>query len=178
MMHISPNKKAGFTIIETLVAITILMIAIAGPLTVAHKGLTAAVFSRNQMIASYLAQDAMEYVKNKRDSNLNAGLNWVDGLGSNCINPDYCKIDTITNEITPASGISLLYIGTALDSYGNTIHGYTHNSSSNSPTPFSRKIQLVPNSADEYKVKVVVSWKDGAIPNDVTLVSTIFNTFR
>ena len=45
-------RSSGFTLIETLVAIAILMIAIAGPLTVAEKGLTATYYSRNQLIGS------------------------------------------------------------------------------------------------------------------------------
>jgi Tfp pilus assembly protein PilV len=65
MPNINKNKnQKGFTIVETLVAVTILMISIAGPLTVANKGLLAAINAKDQMIASYLAQDAMEYVKN------------------------------------------------------------------------------------------------------------------
>ena len=63
------TKNAGFTLVETLVAIAILMIAIAGPLTVAEKGLSAAIYARDQMMASYLAQDGMEYVKNVVDTN-------------------------------------------------------------------------------------------------------------
>ena len=45
------SSKKGFTLIETLVAIAILMVAIAGPLDIAEKGLIAAVNSRNQTIA-------------------------------------------------------------------------------------------------------------------------------
>lgn len=63
------RRQAGFTLVETLVAITILMIAIAGPLTVAEKGLSAAIYARDQLIGSYLAQDGMEYIKNTVDSN-------------------------------------------------------------------------------------------------------------
>jgi Tfp pilus assembly protein PilV len=57
----SLKNNSGFTIVETLVAITILMIAIAGPLTIAQKGLTASTYARDQMIASFLAQDGLEY---------------------------------------------------------------------------------------------------------------------
>src|ERR1035437_9310157 len=61
--------SSGFTLVETLVAIAILMIAIAGPLTVAEKGLSASIYARDQLMASYLAQDAMESIKNVVDSN-------------------------------------------------------------------------------------------------------------
>jgi prepilin-type N-terminal cleavage/methylation domain-containing protein len=63
------TKNAGFTLVETLVAIAILMIAIAGPLTVAEKGLSAAIYARDKLIGSYLAQDGMEAIKNIVDTN-------------------------------------------------------------------------------------------------------------
>ena len=61
------NNKKAFTLVEALVAISILMIAIASPMTLAQKGLSTATLSKDQMIASFLAQDAIESVKNIRD---------------------------------------------------------------------------------------------------------------
>lgn len=61
-------KNKGFTIIETLVAITILMIAVAGPLTIAQKSLMASIYARDQIVASYLAQEVMEEYKNSKKS--------------------------------------------------------------------------------------------------------------
>ena len=63
-MKVNHSKKAGFTIIETLVAIAILMIAISGPLVVATKSLTAATRAKNQSVASFLAQEGMELIRN------------------------------------------------------------------------------------------------------------------
>lgn len=74
------NYKKGFTIVETLVAITVLMIAIAGPLVVASRGLVGASLSKNQMVASYLAQESMEAIKNIRDNNIYNGANWLTNL--------------------------------------------------------------------------------------------------
>jgi Tfp pilus assembly protein PilV len=59
--------KKGFTLLEALVAISILMVAVAAPITIAQKGISSAVYTKEQMIASYLAQDAIEYIKNIRD---------------------------------------------------------------------------------------------------------------
>jgi hypothetical protein len=53
-------KKSGFTIVETLVAVAILMIAIAGPLTIVNKSLRAAMEAQDQVTAAYLAQDVIE----------------------------------------------------------------------------------------------------------------------
>jgi prepilin-type N-terminal cleavage/methylation domain-containing protein len=59
----------GFTLVETLIAIFVLSIALAGPLTIAQKGLQTALISKDQVTAFYLAQDAIEYVRYARDTN-------------------------------------------------------------------------------------------------------------
>jgi prepilin-type N-terminal cleavage/methylation domain-containing protein len=113
------TKGSGFTLVETLVAIAILMIAIAGPLTVAEKGLSAAIYARDQLMASYLAQDGLEYAKNIVDTNrLNIGSNpsldtgdyWIrDGsydLSTYCTSSLPCTIDTISGAVSHCTGSS------------------------------------------------------------------------
>lgn len=62
----------GFTILETLVAISILILALTGPLTIVAQALRSSYYARDQVTAYYLAQEAVEFLRNKRD---NAGLN-------------------------------------------------------------------------------------------------------
>ena len=56
------KANSAFTLVEALVAISILMIAIASPMTLAQKGLSTATQSKDQMIAAFLAQgmDALD----------------------------------------------------------------------------------------------------------------------
>lgn len=80
------NKKifSGFTLIEALVAISLLMIAISSPIMLAQKGLSSSILSRDQMIASFLVQDGIESVKNLRDEiALNQELYQVSWTGLN-----------------------------------------------------------------------------------------------
>lgn len=74
------NARSGFTLVETLVAIAILMIAVAGPLTVANQALTAALGARDTMIASYLAEEGMESIKNIKDNNVASGSEYTAKL--------------------------------------------------------------------------------------------------
>ena len=111
------SDDRGFTIMETLVAIFILLLAITGPMVFSQSALRAAFQSRDQITAFYLAQDAIEFVKNKRDDNVllgktgfnnGAGDYWLDGLDE-CITSgvdDFgCTIDTTVSlgEITECS---------------------------------------------------------------------------
>ena len=61
------SGRDGFTMVETLVAISILTIAVIGPLGIISQALHTSYYTRNQMTAYYLAQEAIEYVKNERD---------------------------------------------------------------------------------------------------------------
>lgn len=73
---------------ETLVAILILVLAITGPLSFSQTGLRTSFVARDQMIAFYLAQDAIEAIKNKRDQNMiddvTGTVDWLSGLHGQC----------------------------------------------------------------------------------------------
>lgn len=101
-----PPFSAGFTLVETLVAILILVTAIAGPLTIASRSLIAATVAKDQVTAYYLAQDAIEYVRFVRDTNKLEDEPWFNGL-SLCTSGDgtsACYIDTAAGTITSCTG--------------------------------------------------------------------------
>jgi type II secretory pathway pseudopilin PulG len=54
------ENEGGFTLVEALISITILMISVAAPLNLASQGLVAADIAQRQIVAYYLAQDAQE----------------------------------------------------------------------------------------------------------------------
>jgi prepilin-type N-terminal cleavage/methylation domain-containing protein len=62
--------QAGFTLIETLVAISLLMLALVAPMSLAAQSLAAAYYSRSQITGFYLAQEGIEVVRSVRDANI------------------------------------------------------------------------------------------------------------
>ncbi len=50
-----------------MIAVTILMLAVAGPIYAASRAIVAAQIARDQLTASYLAQEGIEYVRAMRD---------------------------------------------------------------------------------------------------------------
>ncbi len=83
--HKETSHKKGFTIIETLVAISILAIALTGPLSIISQALRNSFYARDQVTAFYLAQEAIEYLRNQRDNNAlkdppEAADDWLAGV--------------------------------------------------------------------------------------------------
>mgnify|MGYP007122130463 CR=1 FL=1 len=162
--------------IETLIAVAILMISIAGPLTIAQKGLTAAVYARDQVTASFLAQDAMEYMKNMRDYNVKAGVGGVNPLGwltgfIFCSPSNPCAVDTYDGGFSQPgteSGFLLYHDGEGYRKQGTL------------KSQFTRKFYIEPVGFGESEVKAVVtvSWKNGTVENVVTLENQFFNVKR
>lgn len=70
---------------ETLVAIFILVISITGPMSFAQSGLRASFVARDQVVAFYLAQDAIETIKNARDNNSLNGSDWLATMSASCV---------------------------------------------------------------------------------------------
>lgn len=194
------SGRSGFTIIETLVAITVLMIAVAGPLVVATRGLNSALASKNQMIASYLAQDTLETIKNVRDGNIFSNPGNIEGtwlsVGSYTLDSCYEDASGHSCDLNPvdadnAGNLDMVNCQTqigSLNSYGckiyyNSTTGYTH--SSNSPGVFSgfyRRFYLdnlgTNNGKSERRVHVIVDWFEGTVPYQVHVTGQLIATSR
>lgn len=176
-MNIKHKKTGGFTIVETLVAITVLMIAIAGPLVIASKGLTAALYAKDQMIASLLAQESMEVIKNIRSNVIvdPSSTQWHLPL-SQCTNSASTRCDAsamkdyphLFTDACPVTGCPLYFLG-----------GYAPDLSNPAQqTIFTRYFYLTKVSDDEYTVDVVVTWYEGLISNELRLSSELTNSER
>ena len=162
----------GFTLIETLVAITVLTMIIIGPLSLAAKSIGASLLSQNQITAFYLGQEALEYIINVKDNNFLQGLDWLNGL-NNCLGADGCYVDIPRNTINACVGTCPLI------KYDDT-GGFYYNYQTGQNTIFIRtakvtKINIQGNN-DEARIQVTVQWleKFGG-QKSFTLQEDIFN---
>ncbi|KKP85725.1 hypothetical protein A3B84_00395 [Candidatus Nomurabacteria bacterium RIFCSPHIGHO2_02_FULL_35_13] len=63
-----PWRSRGFTLVETLVAISIFSMSIVAIMSVLGNGVSDTNYAKQKMIASYLAQEGIEYIRNMRDT--------------------------------------------------------------------------------------------------------------
>lgn len=162
---------------ETLLAVLILTIAIAGPLTIAAKGLQLTLISRDQVMAGLLAQDALEYVHFLRDTNRLNNQSWLAGLNgvsnnhttnisggqATCTGGNFCTIDSLADQVT-LCGTSLAECSSTYLYYNASGGNYTYQTAGNTRTIFSRSVSVTTPSpggnAGEADIRVVVQWRD------------------
>lgn len=167
MKH-STQPHTGFTLIETLVAISILLIALTAPLTIASRGLSSAYFARDQITAFYLAQDAVEYIRNTRDQNVLTGSGWLSGI------PDtdgaLFTVDTTDGDMAlcPVSGCDPLL-------YNSTTNFYSYGDPSGTESRFTRSVSIDTLSADEAVITVAVAWATGILNRTFSVKENILN---
>lgn len=98
------RTRAGLTIVETLVATTILLTAVTAPLVIYSGSIGNVAHSRSQVIASYLAQEAIEFIKFRVYSNFNDGSDWILPDLSVCLGGSPCDIDAPNDNISACGG--------------------------------------------------------------------------
>ncbi|OJI09557.1 MAG: hypothetical protein COV08_00210 [Candidatus Vogelbacteria bacterium CG10_big_fil_rev_8_21_14_0_10_49_38] len=62
------KSQSGFTLIEAFVAIVVLMIVVLGPMTLLSRSLFDARYIKDEIIATYLAQEGVELMIDKKNN--------------------------------------------------------------------------------------------------------------
>lgn len=183
------KSAGGFTLVETMVAITLLATALTGPFVAVQNAVQSSYVARDQLVASQLAQEGMEYIRAIRDNNYFANRTWTDGLNGAsrdaCYGPatgaggptGYCVVDptqgdfhTTSNAMTEVTGTStaeVLYIS------ANGL--YNQQSHLGTPSKFKRLVRVytIPGSTTEIRVVVQVLWTTGTKAYSVMIVDNL-----
>ncbi|PJA36822.1 MAG: hypothetical protein CO183_01610 [Candidatus Zambryskibacteria bacterium CG_4_9_14_3_um_filter_42_9] len=161
---VSPAKAGrGFTMIESLVAISILVVAIIGASSAIQTGISSYIFSKDQIIAFYLAQEGFEQIRNIRDENALKSRDWLTGISVNSSDPCYfgnaCLVDPVNSNI-PARCTSP---GDCPILRQNATTGFFGYNASWSATVFRREIVLKKINDTEISIEVTVDWSKGSV---------------
>jgi len=178
VFHIGALLRTGgketaraFTLIETFVAITVLLISLVGPLSIAAQSLRLAYYARDQVTAFYLAQEAVEYVRAQRDQNYLANASWLTNLGD-CVGTS-CVVDFPRFTHSACGVLSTcppIYISSATKLYNQ-------DATSGPASAFTRVLSITPvaGSVDEVIVKVRISWVSVGISRSFQVTEHLFN---
>lgn len=176
----TPRQRRGFTLIEALVAISIITIAAAGPLYGAAQALKVAQNSRNQLTAAHLAQEGLEYIRKIRDNNflavyatansIYAWSNFKTAVAACLVSAGGCQIDPVVSSLGSCPA------GVCQKLYKKSLSGATYYSldTSGTITPFTRKIEITYVSTDYVKVVSTVTWEFHGL-NTIKVVDYLTN---
>lgn len=158
--------RRGFSLLETTIAIAILVSAIIGPMELASKSIRSASLAKHNILVSNLAQEGVELVKNIRLNNRIQGRSWTYGLNS-CGSLNGCFIDAKDLDVRGCSAnCQFLKFDDFLDLY---------NYDSGSDTIFRRIITTSSITGEEIKVRSSVRWSDKFGNHNFTLSTSIFD---
>jgi len=186
------KQNKGFTLVETMVAISILMLAILGPLSIVSAGLRNAFQARDQITAYYLAQEGIEYVRSTRDYNYLTTIggtpqDWLYNL-NNCRSSDGvgCIIDTPI-WFSEGSGVVTSCTGGGGACTNSTLYfdeegRYTHSAGIGSVlTNYGRYVTITPigdNYETEVTITSTVTWKGATGQKTFVLSEQLFNLYK
>jgi prepilin-type N-terminal cleavage/methylation domain-containing protein len=185
MKRILPQKnksrsgQGGFTLVETLVAISIFTISLLGLLSILASGISNTTYAKRKITAEYLAEEGIEYVRNMRDTyvlySADSQTGWTSFVNklSSCTGAGYCGFNSgapgpSSNIFVCSGNLCELYLFNG---------GYSVDHSAGTDSGFLRKIQMTPVSgtADEVKISSSVSWTQGSGNYNITFTENLFN---
>jgi len=176
------ETQKGFTVLESIVAILILSLSVSGVFSSVQQSLSQAIIAKDEVKAFYLAQEAIEIIRNKRDANqlakINGGSNtWLYGITQDATDPCYfgrvCRADaTAASPLTYCNSSSWDSCPVLRQDQTTFLYSYT----SGTDTNFKREIQIESINANEIAVTVRISWTKGSLLPFVFKVKThLFN---
>ncbi len=190
--HLSPPKAklGGFTLVETLVAILIFTFGVLGPLALAAKVISAGQVSKNRLIASNLAQEAYDLVRNVRDENIIlGGAIWDNYTGPVCsgVPPQRCLANGTYEVGVDTNGLKLadplpngryLYMREVC-SGADTCYEYRESSIGGSTRSlFQRSVALERQDSlagRPVKVTITVSWTEASGTKSIVVEGKIYD---
>jgi len=175
--HLAPSiSSRGFTLIETLVAVTLLSVAITAPMSLTTRSLAAAYYARDQITAFHLAQEAIESVRHARDHNilLNAQGTSIDLLDGVPNTGSPFTVNTLNDDMQPCPLVPAPCPPLQVHQASGGVYGYR----AGCPMPtsdcglgegwentrFTRSVraEFVQGTVDEVRISVRVEWQTGA----------------
>lgn len=154
--------KKGQLLIESGIAISILVVGLLGILGLLSRSLSLNNVVSSQYIASNLAAEGIEVVKNLLDANvIQFKSAWNDGFSSGSFEVEYNTINLPLNT----------YQDRFL-SFDPSTH--TYNYGTGQLTPYKRDIEII-NNGDEIQVNSIVSWQIRGGSYSINLEDHFFN---
>lgn len=157
----SSKNKLGFTIIEVMIATSIIIVGILSVLSLVRQGIRTNYLNKNAIVASQLSQECLELVRKKRD------FNWLDlenrewdenlDVGKYIIDHN----DPIGAALTAVTGIednrTILKINN--NSINPDLVGFYDHDTEGSSTPYRRMLEISNKTDEGFMASCLVDYR-------------------
>lgn len=198
------HSQSGFSLVEALVAITILLLVVTGPMKIITQANHSTAYAAEQVNAFFLAQEGLELAEKGRDDVLLQYMLHQINSQQGIVNPMTTFQTTYTRclNVNGSCGLTIKADGTSVVVKDCALTGgcrlyidttsarsaYVHISTASpavtqTATPYTRTITMTPTGMNgkvkEIKVTSTVTWRTGSfIANQsVTLVTYLENIY-
>lgn len=161
-------KKNSFTLLEAIFAISILTLTISGSFALISRLLSFSPQIQSKLIASYLAQEGIEIIRNIRDTNWVQDQNWLNNIQQT--SSYYLDYHSQKFPDDPPCTSNYLFLD-------NT--NFYNCRNQGSQTKFQRKITISQppecSSGNCISVEVEVSWQEKGQTQSVKVIEYLYN---
>ncbi len=199
-MKYHTNNQSGFSLVEVLVAVTILLLVMAGPMRVLTSSTNSTTYSSEQIVAYFLAQEGLELVQQGRDNRVLGDFRDIINGASTEPAPwaqfqlDYASCISGTCGLTPTTTGQMVTVtdcstATNCRLYENSATTnrarYTHTAAGNTATPYTRTVRIgmitVGGRIQGAVATSTVTWRTGSLVADqkveiVTYLTNVYDT--
>lgn len=160
----------GFTLLEVLLSIFLITVGMGGIFILVLQTVSFSSMSFNQFIASQLAQEGLEVVRNIRDSNWltqrsKPEQSWKQGIVCCPASPCLCQVDYDDAALSLWTGPNL--------KFGQGFYNYD----SGVDSKFNRKITVAedPENPDILEILVEVVWQEAGQEHKIAAQENLYN---
>ena len=154
------QNMAGFTLLETIVAVGVIMVGLVAVLVLINSSLSYVSLIKDRLIAANLNSEGLEVARNIRDNNWLQNQAWNNGLTDGDYQVAYNSLS-----LNPYTDTELL-----IDASSGL-----YNYSNGSPSGFKRKVSIANLSSYELRVISAVTWQRKGINYTNSAEEHLFN---
>ena len=170
----SPKFTTGFTLVESLVAVTILSLSVIAAFAAVSGGISASFNAKQQVTAFYLAQESVETIKNIRDENALKTITgtptaWLSGISLGQV----YTVDAYSKALATCTGA----FSTCPNLRQSTVSGLFGYDPSWPVSIFKRSIMFQQPGANtnEVKMTIYISWPDHGVTRSFQVNEFLYN---
>jgi len=159
------KQQKGFTLIEMIVSVFIVTTGIIGVFSLVSNFSEQSQSVRDGTVASYLAQEGIEIVKNIRDTNMIGGLTWDNGFSS-CY--DGCEVEYNNESLVPWTDDGRFFYLDGTTGFYKYIETPV---AGDIKTYYKRRLTITPVAQDEMHLRIDIYYEGKSL----TFFSKIYN---